>query len=189
MKSLLEVQRMFPDPTLKQCVVYLRLAESVIVQPDQECFLEAETSEGHATEWPGIVEATEQFRDRTGLMTCAVWVAPGQRPVPICVTNIGDKPIRTYWGQHASLLTEISSLIKSMVTPTSNRDIGQGKNKVTYDPTADVKIGSNLAATERQQLTNLLKQNADVFKSEGNCSFTTTIQHTIPATVPGPIIY
>lgn len=164
------------------------LTESVIVQPGQERFLKAEVEKGSVTTWTGIVEATERFRERTGLMTCAVRVEPGQKSIPICVINIGDKPIKTYRGQTAAELTEICPVEnKPMVASTSNSGRGQAKPKTRYDPTSAVEIGSNLSVSQRKQLIDLLRQEADVFESEGNQGFTTTIEHTIPTTVPGPI--
>ena len=67
---------------------HLRLVESVTINPGEERFLKAEIGGGHPTNWPGIVEATEYFQERTGLMACAVRVQPGEKVVPICVTNI-----------------------------------------------------------------------------------------------------
>ena len=170
---------------MAQCCNH-RLTESATVQPGQECFLKAEVSEGDVPTWGGIVEATERFMEQTGLLTCAVRVGPGQTSVPICVINIWDKPAKTYQGQTAAQLTEIPSRKQSMVASTST-DSNRAKPSAAYDPTQDALIGNNLSTHEKKKLTELLRQNADVFESEGNHGFTQTIHHTINTTVPGPI--
>lgn len=148
----------------------VRLTGSVTVQPDQECFIKARVGEGDVPTWGGIVEATERFMEQTGLLTCAVRVGPGQASVPICVTNIRDKPVKTYQGQTAAQLTEIPSPKQSMVVSTST-DSNHAKPNAAYDPTQEVLMGKNLSAREKE-LTELLRRNAEVFESEGNHGFT-----------------
>ena len=48
---------------------------------NQECFLEAEISEGNATEWSGIVEATEKFTASLNSIT---------PPDPFPTSNMAD---------------------------------------------------------------------------------------------------
>ena len=107
----------------------LCITEHVTVQPGQECFLKARVCEGDVPTWGGIVEATERFMEQTGLLTCAVQVGPGQASVPICVTNIWDKPAKTklqlslqrfplqsnlWWHQHPQTVI-MPSLMQHMI--------------------------------------------------------------------------
>lgn len=166
---------------------YLRLVESVTVNPGEERFLKAQLSGGSPTGWPAVVEATEHFQERTGLIACAVRVQPGETVVPICVTNIWDKPIKTYRGQTAAELIEIPNISEPVVASTYDNQQGEPQVEATYDPIAEVNIGNMLSAAQRQDLTALIKANTDIFECENNHGFTTTIEHNIPTTIPGPI--
>ena len=76
--------------------------------------------------------------------------------VPICVTNIWDKPVNAYQGQAAAQLTEIPSPKQSTVASTST-DSNRAKSNTAYDPTQDVLMGNNLSAHEKKELTELLR--------------------------------
>ena len=109
-------------------------------------------------------------------MAFAVRVQPGEKVVPICVTNIWDRPIKIYRGQTAAELREISNTSESVVEP-----------KTMYDPTTEVHIGNNLSAFQRQSLIDLVKANRAIFESENNHGFITAIEHQIATKIPGQI--
>ena len=162
------------------------LTDSVTVQPGQECFLKVGVREGDVPRWGCIFEATERFMEQTGLLTCTVRVWSGLASVPICVTNIWNKPVKTYQGQTATQLTERSSPKQPMMASTST-DSCHAELNAAHDPTLDVLMGNNLSVHENKELTEFPWRNADVFESEGNHGFTQAIHHTITTTVPGPI--
>ncbi len=98
------------------------------------------------------MESTELFKERTGLMTARVCIAPKEiedGKIPICVWNVSDKPIRVYREQSAAIAEEIQVQPKIV-----SQVIEQGDNRskpVEYDPISEVQIGNELSSDERKR--------------------------------------
>ena len=83
---------------------HIRLKQSTVIGPGEEKLLTgvAEVS----APCTGLVEASDSFIQRTGLLAAPVQVQEGSVEFPLCVINIWDKPIRVYRGQNIAEFTE-----------------------------------------------------------------------------------
>ena len=125
------------------------------------------------------MEGTERFKERTGLMTAPVCIAPEEIEdgrIPICVWNISAKPIRVYREQSAATVEELPAKVIPQTATTRE-----------YDPVPEVQIGKQLNDSEVTRVKNLLRENADVFDYPGNEGYTTTETYTIPTGDAEPI--
>ena len=166
------------SPTQK--CYHIRAAQICLIEPGKETFiwgkLEQESKKFDSTV---CVEGTERFKERTGLMTAPVCIAPEEIEdgrIPICVWNISAKPIRVYREQSAATVEELPAKVIPQTATTRE-----------YDPVPEVQIGKQLSDSEVTRVKNLLRENADVFDYPGNEGYTTTKTHTVPTGDAEPI--
>ena len=166
------------SPTQK--CYHIVAAQTCLIEPAKETFiwgkLEQESKKFDSTV---CVEGTERFKERTGLMTAPVCIAPEEIEdgrIPICVWNISAKPIRVYREQSAATVEELPAKVIPQTATTRE-----------YDPVPEVQIGKQLSDSEVTRVKNLLRENADVFDYPGNEGYTTTETYTIPTGDAEPI--
>ena len=135
----------------------------------------------------GLVEASDSFIQRTGLLAAPVQVQ--ERPVefPLCVINIWDKPIRVYRCQNIAEFTETDGESSCTNSPTVATVGTKPNTETTYDPVTEAEIGDNLSQLQTSKIQKLLRRNSDVFDHEGNHGLTNTIEHHIKTTEAEPI--
>ena len=164
---------------------HVRLKQSTVIGPGEEKLLTgvAEIS----APFTGLVEASDSFIQRTGLLAAPVQVQEGSVEFPLCVINIWDKPIRVYRCQNIAEFTETDGESSCTNSPTVATVGTKPSTETIYDPVTEAEIGDNLSQLQTSKIQELLRRNSDVFDHEGNHGLTDTIEHHIKTTKAEPI--
>ena len=157
----------------------IAVIETVEVPPESEIIVKGRSLDRVNSHSIGVLEATEGFINRSGLLIAKALVSPETGTVPLRVMNLSNEPVMLYKNTIAAMYEPVElgryETVNNIGTVSSTTD----------ESTAHVeellsKSSSNLNETQIYSLRSLLYEYKDQFsKSSHDLGSTNLVEHTI----------
>ena len=157
----------------------IALAENIEIPPDCEMIVQGRPIDGFNKDGVGVLEASEAFASRYGLMVAKALVSPKMGSVPLRIMNVQDKPCflhkHTITAIYEPVETETFETVNSVSTEsTSNEDSSSHIEDLIS------RSSENLNESQKEQLAALLREYKDQFsRSSHDLGSSGLAEHTI----------
>ena len=157
----------------------IAILDTVEVPPECEIIVKGRPLDRVDSNSTGVVEATESFIGRSGLLIAKALVCPEFGTIPLRIMNLSDEPLRLYKNTVAALYEPVEigkhETVNSLSTDTTSPDD-------SYSHVEELlgKSSSNLNESQIDSLRLLLYEYKDQFsKSSHDLGCTNLVEHTI----------
>ena len=157
----------------------IAVTKTIEVPPESETIVMGRPLDRVDSHSIGVVEATEKFVDRSGLLIAKALVCPETGTVPLRIMNLNNEPVTLYKNTIAAMYEPVEIGKHETVN-----NIGT-VSSTTEEPFAHVEellsqSSSNLNETQIDSLRSLLYEYKDQFsKSSHDLGSTNLVEHTI----------
>lgn len=161
----------------------IAVLEKVEIPPECEVIVKGRPLDKFDKNGTGIVEASECFVNRSGLMVAKALVSPETGTVPIRIMNLGGEPILVHKNTVAAIYEPVETGRLEKVNSLSTNTTLEGEAYHHVDELL-LQSSSNLTESQKQSLKSLLYEYKDQFsKSSHDLGCTSLVEHTIK-TIP-----
>ena len=157
----------------------IAILETVEVPPECEILVLGKPLDAVDSNGTGVLEATESFIDRSGLLIAKALVCPEYGTVPLRIMNLGNEPCKLYKNTIAAMYEPVEIGKHEQVNSIST---DPAKNSETYNHVDELlrESSSNLNQSQVESLRSLLYEYKDQFsKSSHDLGCTNLVEHTI----------
>ena len=161
----------------------IAILESVEVPPECEIIVQGRPMDRIDKNSTGVVEATERFVNRSGLLIAKALVCPEFGTIPLRIMNLNSESFMLHKNTVAAMYEPVETEKLEKVNSLST------DNPLTKEPPSHIDellLRSSLSLTEsqKQSLTTLMYQYRDQFsRSSHDLGCTNSVEHTIK-TIP-----
>ena len=170
---------------------HVHVLEDQIVPADSEMILRcrADMKSIHLPDH-AIVETSEEFSDKSGLLGAGAVVRTTEDFIPVRVFNVGDTPVKVRRGQDVGILEDAVSVTNLVHV---DEDVSpDGLNEYDYLPeelqAVIDKARENIGPGDAARLSAVLKRHRDVFHVEGDpIGHTDLVEHSVDTGSARPV--
>ena len=157
------------------------LVENVEIPPCSEIVVSGKTLDHIDKDYSCLIEGSENFVQKTGLLVAKSVVDPNTGRIPIRLANLTDKPIKVFKDTVTATMETVEVVENELVGSTGTSDISKNLDKLPeHLVTLYEKSCANLDSSQSEVLKQFLIKHQHVFSKDSNdIGHTTLIKHEI----------
>ncbi|MCG7874761.1 MAG: retropepsin-like aspartic protease, partial [Candidatus Thiodiazotropha endolucinida] len=161
----------------------IAIHQSIEIPPECEMIIQGRPLDRIDKDGIGVLEANENFVDRSGILVARALVSPEFGTVPLRIMNLTDKPFKLYKNTVAAIYEPVETEKRENVNCLST-ETTLNEGSCSHIDELLIESSSNLSESQKESLKSLLYEYRDQFsKSSHDLGCTNLVEHTIK-TIP-----